>query len=161
MIDFDENQFRRIQEVLQHLPNDIPKAAASAINRANESARTEAVRKARDEYVIQASQVRKTIDIRKASASNLFASMRSKGRPRPLSMFKIRQGRRGSGQGAGALYLHGGKTDRRAPVGRDRGNSGLSGPCGAGASRRHGNLAAKFLPRNLPGVSSRTLGTAG
>ena len=120
MIQIDESQFRRVQDILQHLPNKIPQAVSSAINRASESARTEAVRKAREDYVIQASGVRETIDIRKASANNLFASMLSRGRPRPLSMFKIRPGRRGSAQLIAQVKRGGGGTIRGAFVARMR-----------------------------------------
>ena len=88
MIEFDESQFRRVQEVLQHLPDKIPQVMASAINRATGSARAEAVRQVREKYVIQAGRVRETIAIRQASTSNLFASVRSRGRPRALTYFK-------------------------------------------------------------------------
>lgn len=88
MIQFDENQLRRAQEILRHVPNKIPQAVASAINRATESARTAAVKKAREDYIIQAGRVRETIDISKASSSNLSARVRARGRPRALTYFK-------------------------------------------------------------------------
>lgn len=79
--------------MLGHIPGALPKALISAINRAAEGARTDAVTKAREEYVITAGRVRETIQINKAGTANLSASVVSRGRPRALSYYKIRPGK--------------------------------------------------------------------
>ena len=81
------------QKVLGHIPEAVPKATASAINRAAEGGRTDAVKKAREIYVIPAGRVRETIDIRKAQPSNLLAMVLARGRPRALSYFRITPGK--------------------------------------------------------------------
>ena len=93
MIDLTDEQLKKANDYLGHIPGALPKAVSSAVNRAAEGARTDAVSKAREEYVIQAGRIRETIEIRKANASNLSASVISRGRPRALSYFKIRPGR--------------------------------------------------------------------
>ncbi|BBB91051.1 MAG TPA: phage tail protein [Methylomusa anaerophila] len=88
MIELTDDQLKRAEQLLKHLPGALPKAVANAINRASESARAEAVRKASEEYVIRPGRVRETIDIAKASPAILFARVRSKGRPRALTYFQ-------------------------------------------------------------------------
>ncbi|WP_319403150.1 phage tail protein [uncultured Anaeromusa sp.] len=89
MIELGNGQLDKIQTMIKRFPRAIPRAAASAINRSAETARTEAVRGVRNEYVIQSKRIRETISIEKASSSNLSAFVRSKGRPRALTYFKV------------------------------------------------------------------------
>jgi hypothetical protein len=88
MINVTDSQVNRAIEALQHIPNAVPKALSAAINRAAEGARTEAVKKVKEEYVITASRVRETIHIFKANPANLTAAITSRGRLRALSYFK-------------------------------------------------------------------------
>ena len=89
MIEVRADQIERAQALLGHIPNAVPKAVVNAINRAAQGGRTDAVRKAREEYVIQAGRIRENIEIRQANSANLSASIISRGRPRALSYFKI------------------------------------------------------------------------
>ena len=94
MIEISADQLRRAQQMLQHVPNGVEKATARAINRAAESGKTIAVRTASQLYVIRGGEIRETINLSKASAGNLFAAIKSRGRVRPLSKFKIKAGSR-------------------------------------------------------------------
>ncbi len=93
MIDISVNQMELAKLLLGHIPGAVPKVLANSINRSAEGARTDAVTKAKEEYVITAGRVRETINIRKASTSNLSAIVTSRGRPRALSYYKIRPGK--------------------------------------------------------------------
>lgn len=93
MIELTAEQITLGRQMLGHIPGAQPKALTSAINRAAEGARTDAVAKAKEEYVITAGRVRETIQINKASRANLSASVVSRGRPRALSYFKISPGK--------------------------------------------------------------------
>lgn len=150
MIQFDENQLMRVQDVLQHLPNKIPQAVSLAINRASESTRTEAVRKAREDYVIQAGRVRETIDVRKSSASNLFASMRARGRPRALTYFKTNPSRPMPTRPRNQLFAQvkraGGGTIRGAFIAKMRsGHIGVFNRGGSGLIQRYGPSVPQML----------------
>lgn len=93
MIDVSTDRIELLQIMLGHIPGAIPKALSAAINRAAEGARTDAVKKVREEYVITAARIRETINIDKANATNLAARIKSRGRPRALSYFKLRPGK--------------------------------------------------------------------
>ncbi len=93
MIDLTAEQIDLAKQMLGHIPGALPKALSNAINRAAEGARTDAVAKTREEYVITGGRVRETIQIDKASTANLSASVVSRGRPRALSYFKIKPGK--------------------------------------------------------------------
>ena len=89
MIEIKADQIERAQALLRHIPRAVPKALANAINRAAQGGRTDAVKKAREIYVIPAGRVRETIEISKAQPSKLSAMVLARGRPRALSYFKI------------------------------------------------------------------------
>lgn len=93
MIDLTAEQMKLANKLLGHIPGALPKAITNAINRSAEGARTDTVAKVKEEYVITSGRVRETIEIRKASVSNLSAAVISRGRPRALSYFKIRPGK--------------------------------------------------------------------
>jgi hypothetical protein len=93
MIGITETKMKFYQDMLGHIPGALPKALSNAINRSAEGARTDTVRQVREEYVISAGRVRETMEIRKASKSDLTASVISRGRPRALSYFKLRPGK--------------------------------------------------------------------
>lgn len=93
MIGLTEEKLQSANQLLKHIPGAFPKAAANAINRSAEGSRTDAVKKVREEYFIQAGRVRETMEIRRATTSDLTASVISRGRPRALSYFKIKPGK--------------------------------------------------------------------
>jgi hypothetical protein len=90
MIEVSAEQLERAESLLADFPKAEPRALSSALNRAAEGARTDAVKKARETYVITAGRVRETIGIGKATPDNLIARVKSQGRPRALSYFNVR-----------------------------------------------------------------------
>jgi hypothetical protein len=89
MIEVNLEQIDRLERVLMETPEKVPRVASRAINRAATTARTEAARKVRQEYVVKHGDVIKTIKIKKASAGELFAEVTSKGPLLPLIRFKV------------------------------------------------------------------------
>ncbi|MCL6456495.1 MAG: phage tail protein [Gorillibacterium sp.] len=89
MIELSIEHMERLEAALQETPEKIPRAAARAINRAAHTARTEAARKARQEYVIRHGDVIKTVKVYPASEADLSASVISKGSVIPLIKFKV------------------------------------------------------------------------
>lgn len=89
MITVDAKQLERAEELLKNIPDGVLKAVVNAINRAAESARTEAVRKVRERYYVKAKDVRETIRIIKATYENQAAVIYAKGSPLTLSKFRI------------------------------------------------------------------------
>lgn len=89
MIELTASQIDKAQRVLSHIPNGAPKAMSRAINRAADSARTEAARKVRETYYIGYSEITSTIKIYRASSENLGARVESRGHVLPLTKFKV------------------------------------------------------------------------
>lgn len=89
MIELNVEQMDRLETALADIPEKIPRAAARAINRAAYTARTEAARKVREEYVIKHGDVIKTIKIYPASEDDLAATVISRGTVIPLIKFKV------------------------------------------------------------------------
>ena len=89
MIEFSADRINRAIAALSHIPGAAPQAIANAINRASETARTEAARKVRESYYIKHGDVIGTINIKKATPSDLAAAVISKGGPSPLMKFKV------------------------------------------------------------------------
>lgn len=89
MITVDEKQIERAEELLKNIPDGVSKAIVNAINRAAEGARTDAVKKARERYHVKAKDIRKTIEIERATYENQAAIVRAEGSPLALSKFKI------------------------------------------------------------------------
>lgn len=90
MIAFNEDQLERAKELLATIPDGVERAAASALNRAVEHAKTQAMRKVRQTYTIKLARIDARLQIQKATRSSLFASIRNVGRPIALSYFTIR-----------------------------------------------------------------------
>lgn len=122
MITISEEQIERARMLLARTPDGVEKAAANAINRAADGAKTAAVRKAREEYIVSAARVRDTIHINKASSSNMQASVTSRGRGMALSYFRIRPSqapvKRPQGQLFAQVKRDGGGTIKGAFVAR-------------------------------------------
>lgn len=92
MITIDESQIEHAKKVLASVPDGVEKAAASALNRAAEHARTQAKRKVRETYTVKMNRLDERMDVKRANQKNLFASVQSKGRPVVLSYFNVRPG---------------------------------------------------------------------
>ncbi len=89
MITVDESQLKRAEELLKDIPNGVNKAIVNAVNRAAQGARTDAVKKARERYYVKAKDVRKTIELKRATYENQAAIVRAEGSPLALSKFRI------------------------------------------------------------------------
>ncbi len=88
-IELTIDQMEKAEEMLQHLPGEAPKAMASALNRAAQSARTEASRKVREKYYVKHKDVTSTIKIYRANPSDLSAVVTSRGNLMTLSKFRV------------------------------------------------------------------------
>lgn len=75
--------------LLGHVKDAAPKAMANAVNRAVDTAKTEASRKTRETYTIKNKDVAATIRIRRASMANLTATVTSRGGVVALSKFQV------------------------------------------------------------------------
>jgi hypothetical protein len=89
-VSLDEKQIQFVRDALGRFPGKVKKATARAINRAVEGARTDAVKKVCEEYVIKPTDVRKTIHIVRAKPDKLTAQVISEGRPIPLIKFNVK-----------------------------------------------------------------------
>lgn len=89
MIEFTAEQIEKAERMLEHIPGAAPKAMARALNRAAESAKTEAGRKVRESYYVKSSDVSSTIKIYKASETDLNALVISRGNLMPLMKFRV------------------------------------------------------------------------
>lgn len=89
MIRVTEDNIERALSMLAHIPNAAPKAISRAINRAAETARTEAARKVRQSYYVTHRDVISTISIIKASEGSMVATVKSRGHAIPLYRFRI------------------------------------------------------------------------
>lgn len=76
------------QQLLVTVPNGAKTAASNALNRAAMAGRVVAVKRAREEYYVSAAEVRKTININKASRNRLVASIEAVDTRRELIRFK-------------------------------------------------------------------------
>lgn len=88
MITLTLSQLERLQQLMREIPKDVPKVTARAINRAADSAKTQASRSVRATYTIKNKDIARTIKIKKASAADLNADIRSKGPVEKLTNFK-------------------------------------------------------------------------
>ncbi|MFD2087837.1 phage tail protein [Brevibacillus brevis] len=92
MIDFDNSIKQRLNEaanLLAHIPKQIPKVQARAMNRALSSGKTEAAARVRDTYLVRKRDVSETMELKKASANDLDGSLESKGHVMPLIRFRV------------------------------------------------------------------------
>jgi len=87
MIEVTAGQIEKAERMLRHLPEAAPKAMSSAIQRAAETARTEAARKVRETYFVKHSDVIATIRIQRPGA--LSANVISRGNAISLSKFNV------------------------------------------------------------------------
>lgn len=83
----DDSELKKAVSKLGNFPKEMPKAAASAINRTLTFTRKRVNQEVRKTYNIKAGDVNKTLEIHKASASNLTAYIISKGKRLTLGRF--------------------------------------------------------------------------
>ena len=88
MIEIISADLKKAEDLLKFVPGGVQKAAARAINRAADSAKTAASRAVRKDYFISNKAILNTIRIKRASAGGLSASMESRGRLIPLAKWK-------------------------------------------------------------------------
>jgi len=88
MIELSASQIEKAELLLQDIPGAAPKAMSNAINRAADTARTEAARKVRENYYIRHSDVLATIKIYRAQPSDLTSKVVSRGHA--VNLFKFR-----------------------------------------------------------------------
>lgn len=90
LIDLTPPQFEMLQEKLKNIPEKIPIVTARAINRAIESARTQASRSTRETYAIKHKDIISTIKLKRAHQADLEANFSSVGSSIELMKFKVR-----------------------------------------------------------------------
>lgn len=104
MISLTDEQIKRAVKLLEHLPGEAQKVMASAMNRAIEGARTAASKAVRGEYRVSSERVKKTMTLRRATAAQLTAEVRSVERRPSLFQYAPRPAAAGTG-GAGKPTL--------------------------------------------------------
>ncbi|MBE0470509.1 MAG: phage tail protein [Methyloprofundus sp.] len=89
LISVDESHIERANRMLHGLSGAAPKALSRALNRSLENARSNAVKKVREEYTVRARDVRQTIRLTRSKPNQLEGEVRSTGRSLPLSAFSV------------------------------------------------------------------------
>jgi len=89
MITIDAIKFKEVEQALGEYKNKAPIALSRAINRAASNAKTNASKKAREQYNIKAKDINATIKITKANKGSLGAIVKSTGERIPLIKFKV------------------------------------------------------------------------
>lgn len=90
MIEITAKNIKEVEERLGSFRNKAPLVISRALNRAADNVKTNAAKKAREEYEIKAKDVKDTLRIIKANKSSLGAEVRSKGARIPLIKFKVK-----------------------------------------------------------------------
>ena len=93
MINIDVFRVRDIEVRLGQFRNKARTVIVRALNRAIENARTNVVKKTREEYYVKASDIRGTIKLEKATPDSLRAIVRAKDTRRELINFNVRPGK--------------------------------------------------------------------
>lgn len=91
MIRATSRQSSKAIKLLTHIPDEVPKAIARAINRSTEAARSEMSSGIREEYYIRHQDITNAAKISKANGSQKFirARIRVRGTRRELMMFRV------------------------------------------------------------------------
>lgn len=103
MISITNEQIDRIQSELSRVPVDSKKALVRAINKSLRKIRMEMIRSTRKNYHTDNKRIMATLKIKNARANKLESMIESRGRPLPLSYFKVRYKSAGKNKGS---YLH-------------------------------------------------------
>lgn len=88
-IKIDTKELERIENMLSSIPKGMEKATSAAINRTLQSTRTSASRKVRERYDIKANLIKESVSLTRATQSNPYGAMISRGSPIPLIKFKV------------------------------------------------------------------------
>lgn len=83
----DTKELKKITIELNKLPKQIPQATASALNRTLDFTATRIKKEVTAEYSVKSSDVSKTLKKKRASRSNLYAYIQSKGHTLSLARF--------------------------------------------------------------------------
>lgn len=83
----DTKELKQITIELNKLPKQIPQATASALNRTLDFTATRIKKEVTAEYSIKSKDVNKTLEKKRASKSNLYAYVQSKGHTLSLARF--------------------------------------------------------------------------
>ncbi|MBP2655887.1 MAG: Prophage minor tail family protein [Firmicutes bacterium] len=89
MIEFSDQAIKKAETLLGGVKDALPKAQVRVINRCLQTARAEAVRAVREDYAVDASDVRKTMEIKNAGFSNPTGTIISTGNPIDLAKFDV------------------------------------------------------------------------
>ncbi|MFT5872813.1 MAG: hypothetical protein ACI8WT_001750 [Clostridium sp.] len=89
MITIDSNKLKEVEKQLGQFKGKAPSAISRALNRAAANAKTNASKKAREKYIIKSSDIKSSINVSKATKSNLGAAVVSKGERLGLHKFKV------------------------------------------------------------------------
>lgn len=84
----------RAEALLKLIPGGIEKAAASAANRAIDAMKTASGKETASRYRAKAADVKKTLTLKRARAGSPVAEMVSRGRRRPLTLYRVSAGKR-------------------------------------------------------------------
>lgn len=85
----DQMYLDKAYKALRAIPGAFPKAVSMAVNRTVEHMRTDAVSETEKRYFTKANEIRKTMTLKKASATNMNAIMLSRGGRKKLSDYKL------------------------------------------------------------------------
>lgn len=106
MINVELVNLKKVQLALRNQPEKINLVLSRAINRAATNAKSNMSKKVREEYVVKASDVKKTINISKATSSNPSATVKSTGNRLDLVDFKLTPKNLFKGQNNYSVQVH-------------------------------------------------------
>lgn len=89
MITIDGAKVERARAALAGIDNGFSKAVSSALNRASEGFITDAVRGTTGRYHVKASEVRKSLKLKRAGAAKLMSVINASGRRKSISEYKL------------------------------------------------------------------------
>ena len=87
-IKIDGGAIDRAREMLSSVPGGVGKILPRAVNRALSAGRTQVSKSVREKYTVAAAEVKKTLQVNRASQSNPSGEIVSKGMQLPLRDFK-------------------------------------------------------------------------
>jgi hypothetical protein len=93
MVEISADDLKRVESILSGIENGVERAVSSAVNRSATFARTMASRKVASEYTVKTTDVKNTIQIKKATFSKLEATIIATGHAIPLTKFKVNSGK--------------------------------------------------------------------
>lgn len=91
MIEIDEKNLKKAQELLKGIEKGVERAATSAINHSLGKAKTKLKKKITAEYYIKSSDIEKTLSIKKANFSNLTGTISSRSRRTSFPKVKLKK----------------------------------------------------------------------